>query len=47
MQKPLILEILKFKIKYDGENNNCLPNQDTYKFLDLIEEEINSELKGF
>ena len=39
--------ILKFEIKYDGENSNGFPDKETYEFLDLIEEEINSELKDF
>ena len=39
--------VLKFEIKYDGENNNGLPNKETYEFLDVIEKEINTELKDF
>tara|TARA_R110002051_G_scaffold304668_1_gene374153 strand:+ start:124 stop:1233 length:1110 start_codon:yes stop_codon:yes gene_type:complete len=39
--------ILIFEIKYNGENNNGFPDEETYNFLDLIEGEINSQLKDF
>lgn len=39
--------VLRFEIKYDGENNNGFPDEETYNFLDVIEKEINSELKDF
>ena len=37
--------ILRFEIKYDGEDNNGFPDNETYKFLDLLEEEIVLVLK--
>ena len=37
--------ILNIEIKYDGTNNNGLPNKETYKLLDEIEEKILAELK--
>jgi hypothetical protein len=39
--------ILIFDIKYNGKDNNGFPDDETYNFLDLIEEEINSQLKDF
>lgn len=37
--------ILRFEIKYDGENNNGFPDDETYSLLDSVENEINLELK--
>ena len=37
--------ILRFDIKYDGENNNGFPDDETYQFLNTIEDEISAELK--
>ena len=37
--------VLRFEIKYNGESNNGFPDNETYKFLDIIEDEINSKLK--
>jgi hypothetical protein len=34
-------------LKYDGNNNNGMPNDKDYKLLDIIEEEIIQELKDF
>ena len=39
--------ILNIEIKYDGENNNGLPDNKTYKLLDEIENRILDELKDF
>jgi Family of unknown function (DUF695) len=39
--------ILNIEIKYDGENNNGLPDNETYKLLDEIENRILDELKDF
>ena len=39
--------MLKIEIKYDGENNNGLPNNDTYELLNKFEDEIMVELKDF
>lgn len=36
-----------FTLKYDGKNNNGMPNNDDYKTLNEIEEEIMLELKDF
>jgi hypothetical protein len=37
--------IAVFTLKYDGSNNNGMPNDKDYKLLDTIEEEIMQELK--
>lgn len=37
--------ILKLKITYNGENNNGLPEKETYQLLNEIEEDIVNELK--
>ncbi|MBD1365051.1 DUF695 domain-containing protein [Mucilaginibacter sp. ZT4R22] len=37
--------ILNIEIKYDGKNNNGMPDEATYQLLDQIEDEITSELK--
>ncbi len=37
--------VLRFEIKYDGGHNNGFPDDKTYELLNLIEEEINNELK--
>jgi len=37
--------ILNLEIKFDGENNNGMPDEETYKLLDEIEEEVLKELK--
>ncbi len=37
--------IAVFTVKYDGSNNNGMPNEKDYKVLDTIEEEIMLELK--
>ena len=37
--------ISTMEIKYDGKNNNGMPNDTTYEFLDEIEEKIMAELK--
>ncbi|PQJ80060.1 DUF695 domain-containing protein [Polaribacter porphyrae] len=39
--------VLRFEIKYNGENNNGFPDEETYQLLNKIEDEINSELKDF
>ena len=39
--------IVRFEIKYDGKKNNGFPEEETYQFLNLIEEDITSELKDF
>ncbi len=39
--------VLRFEIKYGGENNNGFPDEKTYKFLDLIENDITIKLKDF
>lgn len=39
--------ILTVEIPYDGSNNNGMPDRETYKLLDEIEENISSELKDF
>ena len=39
--------IVTIKIKYDGENTNGMPDEDTYKLLNDIENEILEELKDF
>lgn len=39
--------ILSIGIKYDGENNNGMPDNDTYQLLDKIEDEVLLELKDF
>lgn len=36
--------ILNIEIKYDGSNNNGLPDKETYNLLDEIEEKITTEL---
>ncbi|MBA0884065.1 DUF695 domain-containing protein [Flavobacterium undicola] len=36
-----------FKLKYNGKNNNGMPNDNDYKTLNEIEEEIMQELKDF
>jgi Family of unknown function (DUF695) len=37
--------ILKVEIKFDGSKNNGMPDEETYKLLDKIEEDIMEELK--
>jgi hypothetical protein len=37
--------VLTVEIKYDGENNNGMPDDMTYKLLNEIEDEILAELK--
>ncbi|MFD0991684.1 DUF695 domain-containing protein [Tenacibaculum geojense] len=37
--------IASVKIHYDGKNNNGMPNENVYKLLDTIEDEIMLELK--
>lgn len=39
--------ILSVEIPYDGSNNNGMPEEETYKLLDEIEEQIMAELKDF
>lgn len=39
--------ILDVGIKYDGQNNNGLPDEPTYKLLDEIEDRIIAQLKDF
>jgi hypothetical protein len=39
--------ILSVEIPYDGSNNNGMPEEDTFKQLDEIEEQIMTELKDF
>ena len=39
--------ILKVEIKYNGKNNNGMPDTETYKLLDDIESKIAEELKDF
>ena len=39
--------ILKVEIKYDGRNNNGMPDTETVKLLDEIESKIVEELKDF
>lgn len=39
--------LLRFEIKYDGKENNGFPNEETYQFLNTIEENISSYLKDF
>lgn len=39
--------ILTVEISYDGSNNNGMPEEDTYKLLDEIEEQIMIEFKDF
>lgn len=39
--------ILKVEINYDGNNNNGMPDNDTYDLLNKFEEEIMLELKDF
>lgn len=39
--------ILNIEIKYNGENNNGMPNNTTYELLNKFEEEIMLELKDF
>jgi len=39
--------ILKVEIKYDGKNNNGMPDTETLKLLDEIESKIIEELKDF
>jgi hypothetical protein len=39
--------ILKVEIKYDGNNNNGMPDNSTYELLDEFEEQIMIELKDF
>ena len=35
------------ELKYDGSNNNGMPDNETYELLNDIENEIMSELKDF
>lgn len=39
--------IAVIEIKYDGKNNNGMPDESTYQLLDEIEEKIMAELKDF
>lgn len=39
--------ILSVEIPYDGSNNNGMPEEETYKLLDEIEEQITTVLKDF
>jgi hypothetical protein len=39
--------ILKVEIKYDGSNNNGMPDNNTYELLNSFEDEIMFELKDF
>ncbi len=39
--------VLTVEIKYDGENNNGMPDAETYQLLDEIENSILDELKDF
>jgi Family of unknown function (DUF695) len=39
--------VLSIEIKYDGDGNNGMPDNDTFKLLDKIEDEISEELKDF
>lgn len=39
--------ILTVEIKYNGEDNNGMPDEETYGLLDQIEQEILEELKDF
>ncbi|MFT3678779.1 MAG: DUF695 domain-containing protein [Ferruginibacter sp.] len=39
--------LLTVEIKYDGKNNNGMPDKSTYKMLESIEDEIMLELKDF
>jgi hypothetical protein len=39
--------MLVIEIKYDGEDNNGMPDEQTYKLLDEIENDVMSELKDF
>ena len=39
--------ILKVDIKYEGNNNNGMPNNDTYELLNKIEDNILVGLKDF
>lgn len=39
--------ILSVEVPYDGSNNNGMPEEDTYKLLQEIEEQIMTELKDF
>ena len=39
--------ILKVEIKYNGDNNNGFPDNETYQLLNVFEDEIMHELKDF
>lgn len=39
--------ILSIEIKYDGENNNGMPDEGTYRLLEEIEDKILEDLKDF
>lgn len=39
--------VLNIEIKYDGRSNGGMPDEETYKLLDEIENEIMNELKDF
>ena len=39
--------VLKVEIKYDGQDNNGMPHEDTYQLLNKIEEDIMQELKNY
>lgn len=39
--------ILKAEIKYDGNDNNGMPDKDTYELLDQFEDEIMLDLKDY
>jgi hypothetical protein len=45
--KPSHPWVLICKIKYDGSKNNGMPDKETYKLLDEIEDKITEELKDF
>ena len=39
--------ILKITLKYDGSNNNGMPDNETYERLNVFEDEVMGELKDF
>ncbi len=39
--------ILSVEVPYDGSNNNGMPEEETYKLLDELEDNISAELKDF
>ena len=44
VKKPAYPWVSKFKIDYNGENNNGMPDSDTYEFMDRIEDDLMTEL---